>query len=997
MTLQVTTPSLNIEKILVSSDIFHRLTADDCGKTSRIGYPELPIATFMVQVPNAGSLNAEILNDSSEDIKGLNVYPVPEKALSDEGMPTERFVMDKKAYSRNGFYPEKLVSVTRLGNLRGISVARVEMHPFQWNAVTGVLRYFRNIQLRITFERKLDKRSSISSPEFDRIKRKSILNFSAGEISTKATTRESFGTEFESDAVSDTRAQQRMRIEVRENGIYRISYSELATKGLPASLHPSTLQLHSDGAEVAIRLVTASPNVFAAGDYIEFYGEALNTRFTDINVYWLAWGEQQGRRMQSVDGTDTGTGTLLTAFYERLHEEQNKTWWSGTPGAPDVDYWLWEKMTAPARVDCSFQVPDPVPWEANATLRVGFQGRSTSGSHRTVVKLNGSEIANDPWQGATVFVQEVAGSQVALLNGLNTFSVELPGDSAPVDVVYLNWMELDYWRLLKAANNKLEFSVSGDGPRRVEVTGFDVSNLLLFDITDPFSVKEVTGFSELPDGETQKVVFCDASSNEKKYWIGAHNAVLSPALLEMWDYSDLKSTVNGADWIVITKKAFLSSVAPLVSLRESQGYRAKAVAVEDIYSEFNDGVFDPAAIKTFLQYAYDNWVRPAPTYVLLAGDANVDYRDYLLTGKQNVVPPHLIFVSYLVPTDNWYVCMDGGNDLMPDMFIGRIPGSSATMVSQEISKIMRFSPASSSSTSAVLLVSDNGESSFEDLNEALIPYLPAGFDVSRVYLSQYGNVAAATEDIIDYVDQGVLITNYVGHGNTNLWAGESLFTNRREENGGYSNDVDLLSNANALPFISAMTCLNGYFCLCNGYCLSEAFLAGENRGAIGMVAPSGLGYVWEHEILAKELFSTIFEAENGVMGSAVTEAKIAAYGKGITADALQTFTLFGDPATVLRDAPFSGTSYVCPDGVCGSKTPCYISLQAAITGPPVPDVVLVSEGVYTERVVFDAEKKITVEGGWNSTFTEKGGPTTRIRNPVVKSGSGKFLNLKIIP
>jgi len=84
------------------------------------------------------------------------------------------------------------------------------------------------------------------------------------------------------------------------------------------------------------------------------------------------------------------------------------------------------------------------------------------------------------------------------------------------------------------------------------------------------------------------------------------------------------------------------------------------------------------------------------------------------------------------------------------------------------------------------------------------------------------------------------------------------------------------------------------------YCLGEAFLADGNRGAIGAFAPSGLGYVWAHQILDTQLVTKLFQENMNVAGPAVTGAKIAAYAQGIPGDMVEMFTLFGDPATRLR-------------------------------------------------------------------------------------------------
>jgi hypothetical protein len=49
---------------------------------------------------------------------------------------------------------------------------------------------------------------------------------------------------------------------------------------------------------------------------------------------------------------------------------------------------------------------------------------------------------------------------------------------------------------------------------------------------------------------------------------------------------------------------------------------------------------------------------------------------------------------------------------------------------------------------------------------------------------------------------GALIWNYSGHASVQVWATENIFTTK---------DVAALSNAGKLPFVVAMTCLDGFF------------------------------------------------------------------------------------------------------------------------------------------------------------------------------------------
>ncbi len=65
-------------------------------------------------------------------------------------------------------------------------------------------------------------------------------------------------------------------------------------------------------------------------------------------------------------------------------------------------------------------------------------------------------------------------------------------------------------------------------------------------------------------------------------------------------------------------------------------------------------------------------------------------------------------------------------------------------------------------------------------------------------------------------------------------------------------------------------------------------------------APSNVSYTWEDAILGHEIFASIFERGNRILGVITTEAKIGAYEQGASRSVLQMFTLFGDPAVSLK-------------------------------------------------------------------------------------------------
>lgn len=68
--------------------------------------------------------------------------------------------------------------------------------------------------------------------------------------------------------------------------------------------------------------------------------------------------------------------------------------------------------------------------------------------------------------------------------------------------------------------------------------------------------------------------------------------------------------------------------------------------------------------------------------------------------------------------------------------------------------------------------------------------------------------------------------------------------------------------------------------------------------------------------------------------------------------------------------------YIAPDGFCNGRTPCYSRIQDGIDWPNGLLTLKIQEGMYDEDIVLDEKKKITLEGGWDSTFTSLSGSST---------------------
>ncbi|MGM0452953.1 MAG: C25 family cysteine peptidase, partial [Thermodesulfobacteriota bacterium] len=394
---------------------------------------------------------------------------------------------------------------------------------------------------------------------------------------------------------------------------------------------------------------------------------------------------------------------------------------------------------------------------------------------------------------------------------------------------------------------------------------------------------------------------------------------------------------------------------------------------------FSGGRFDPAAIKDFLAYAYSNW-QPQPQHVLLVGDANLDYRNYFETDKKNIVPVYLSHTPELglTPSDNWYACVEG-NDRIPDVYIGRLPGADADTVTDMVHKIVRYETSETAASEQALFVADDDEPAFENLNSELAGYLPASFTPHFVNARDYEPASAATDDIVSKIDAGMLMATYTGHGDVRRWG--------VEPGGGGDfilepSDIDHFNNTGNPPFVLALNCLNGYFGQSHHYSLAEQWVMPARGGAIAGFAPSGLSHQWEHARLSKSLFSGLFLERQNNLGALTTGAKIDSYYQGASDKVFISFNLIGDPATnlaVFRDdtQQVSAFTVTAETGAGGTISPSGIvpvfdgkdetfSIQAA-SGYTIADVEVdgQSQGAVSQYRFSDVTEDHTISAAFS--------------------------------
>jgi hypothetical protein len=894
--LELTVDDFQIETLEHAGQTYHRLIIPDTVQTSKPGEPQVPTRSTMLGLSSTEDVSVQLLDADYETLSGYRLHPAPRLELPGDNVDDllaegvqQTFALNQELYATDAFYPGTPVEIGLTGHMRDQAVAQVQFYPVQYNPVTDEVRLYRRILAQITWEPLLSAAATGAqgaSPAYENLLRNTILNYDALERPPVIDTPPPIEAP-DIVALSITA----LKIGVTEDGLYQLNPSDLTGAGFDLSgVALSTIKMKNRGTEIPIYVHDDdSNNTFNGDDYILFYGTAINDMYTTKNVYWLEAGGDPGQRMGTRDGTPSG-GTVPTHFPVTLHAEEDTSYWKFMPSGAGQDHWFWgEKFSAPEWREYNLTLNHISTTASTATVRVRLKGYTTP-NHRTKIYLNGHEIDDQTWSGQITYDHDVTVSHSYLDEGSNTLRVEAVDTG--LNQFYVNWIEIDYWDTYVAENDELLFGAPQADPFQFEVTGFSSNNVDVFDVTNAANVVVITNTNALTDGRQ----FEDTAQAETRYLALTPAQRKSPASIEPDQPSSWKSSSNGADYIIITYEDFYTEALRLAGHRSAPDMRVVTAKVGDIYDEFNYGIFNPQAIRDFLAYAYEEWVDPAPTYVLLVGDGTYDYKDNYNAGRVNYVPTQLVEDSFgQTVSDNWFVLVDGA-DILPDMFIGRLAAWDVSQVENIVDKIIHYdqNPPGDSWNKKALWVADDGNASdgytdaFETTSDYLADLLPFYYTANKVYVRNYPP-GDPTTDITNRINDGSILVNYAGHGGTytwGKWTGGWIFQ---------SSDVTALSNTHKLPVVTAADCLNGYF-VGTTTSMAEEFQRLSDKGAVAVWASTGLGYASGHKVLLGAFYEAIFQDDLYALGAATTAAKIQSSS---WSDLIKTFVLFGDPATQL--------------------------------------------------------------------------------------------------
>ena len=740
------------------------------------------------------------------------------------------------------------------------------------------------------------------------------------------------------------------KIHLKETGLYRISYAELAAAGLPVDdIDPRTFQMFDQGQEIAIIVQGEEDGSFDPNDGIVFFGEYLVTRYVEMNNYWLTYGHARGHRIQERENIKYGMP--LPSYPERIRSEVNQIYISTLPLEVGHDHWYGPSIQAIGQDhpgSRSFYLTlDHVADDGLPILSALFAG-NVVGTHHIQIYVNDHLVHDGSWKDRKLYNINTRLPQSVFIEGRNEVKVVLVNDTPyqAFDMIYVDWGEMHYGRQLIAKDDALYFEVNQSGRWEYNVSNFSTNKILAFDVTDPFNVKQFvvdaplfsyTSYLPLLQApgslttqaaaapQSHSILFGDDITSAHRYLAVADGRYLSVESISLDTPSDIQNSTTGADYIVITHRDFWEAAQQIATYRGNQGMRTTVIDVQDIYDEFNDGLMSAESIHDFLAYAYTHWPAPAPKYVLLIGDGTYDMRHYMPNTAPTYIPPYLTFIDTLLgeaASDNRFVTLIGPDNL-PEMHIGRMTANTLQQAQDMVGKTIAYetNPAPGNWNQNVLFVTDDLENSsgdFYDLSDELadgyvdpptntVKYLPPQYNRIKIYagrtcdLSNPSVSVECKQQIVDTLEgPGALIMNYIGHATKDYWAAERIMDQATIEN---------VHNEGKWPVTLAMSCVDGFFH--QAPVGSQSFAEANVRAKGGSVASwsaTSLGLTNPHQLLEKGLFLSLFhDNTQPTLGAAITSAKyyMVANAPQLThyLEAVDAYMLFGDPALRVKRWP----------------------------------------------------------------------------------------------
>lgn len=736
------------------------------------------------------------------------------------------------------------------------------------------------------------------------------------------------------------------KLEIEGNDIYRLSFEYLSEFLDLSSIDISQITLfgHPGGA-LDENVATSGPDdlveistlkskqsgQFGASDYILFYAEGPDRRTflngqiaSDLNVYsrsnfvFLKIDTESGLTMETIANIEDVDIMSTEADGFSIIEKDNINLlgsYASTQGSGQR--WYDRIMTNQRSFNLENEINiQNVNIDKPVKVDLSFAGRSETFSEINL-EIDNSVFSRRVGRVQTGDVEAIYARHVNveeeffLADANPRITVNYPQVSETSEG-WLDYFSIQYKKTLVYNSEALYFSnfESLGSP----TYGFDVratgENILILDITNP--LQPLIQEHKSNNGSIQ--FGFDSSELRQFVLFDQSNVSEAPIFVSQIQNQNIHG-LGEADLVIVYHTEFEEAAERLAEHRRiNNDLLVHTVSVNEIYNEFSAGKQDPTAIRNFCKMMYDRFERF--DFLLLLGDGSYDYLG-ISDGLQNqsFVPAYETVESLnplsAFPTDDYYALLsdnEGGNLRGAiDIAVGRIPVKTSTEANQIIQKIisydthpdrfgdwrLRVAFAADDEDSNIHLRQADG---IANISGKAFPT----FNQEKIYFDSYiqestpggARYPDANEKLNNEIFNGLLVTNYLGHGGPKGWSQERVLKVA---------DIKDWKNSTKLPLIITATCSF------TGFDDPALVTAGEEAilnpfgGAVALFSTVRSVYSSQNERLTRSVFDTIFSKVNGeyqAIGEILRRSKNANSADTINVNA-RKFLLIGDPSMKL--------------------------------------------------------------------------------------------------
>jgi len=789
-------------------------------------------------------------------------------------------------------FDEDLVTFGDFGLVRALPVQTIKIYPIQFDKKNNTIKIYNKILFSINYSQAVSASEIIE----DELIQNSVLNWEVA----KNWGVKSFPKMEKSLSIMN--AGPWYKFETSTEGVYRIDRAFLQNLGIDVNtIDPKTIKIFGNGGyalpenyiqasnkifqEVAITVFGEQDGRFDSGDYILFYGRGvefweysspqrkvirIKHPYTKKNFYWLTFGGANGKRMSSIQSSN------FTSSYQQpftlSYKSNDKD--SINIGKTGRDY-FGDELNLTTKTRTYLTTLNGISPSSKINYKFRVANASTS-STQFRVDENNNEIYSTTLFGLVDYTYGIENT------GFGSYAGTLPDERSNLKFsiitgatnakVMIDYFEIEYQQKLQAvSDNLILFSKDTTSAIKYVVASFSSSNIQAYDVSDYANVKLIT--DPVISGGQITFQMNESAGNVKKYLALTTSAFKIPTNGVSVPISNVKSNISGSDVIVITHKDFKTQAERYANYRSNLSpnkLNTSIFYVDEILNEFSGSMLDPTAIRDFLKYAYDNWQKK-PLYVLLFGDGDFDYLNTIKeTSDKNFVPPWQTVESldeiYSYNTDDYYARVSG-NDIKVDLAIGRLTFQTQAEADILIDKIIAYENNLEKGLwrTKVTLVADDGpaKAGTDDgsihtyQSENLSHYIISKFfDQQKLYLAAYPTAISGlgrrkpdvNRAIVDAINNGTLLLNYIGHGNPTVWAHENVFEK--------ATTIPQLKNPNYF-FLTAATCDFGKFDDPTEQSSTEIMIAMRNAGSIGTFTATRVVFSYQNAAINDSFYTNL--------------------------------------------------------------------------------------------------------------------------------------------